>query len=294
VASPTETPTPFIGCIDRPALLEAAGRSLSHSPRPFIRWAGSKRGLLAHIVHALPDAYNTYYEPFLGSGSLFFLLQPQRAVLGDACTELVDVFRAVANDYAAICRYLEEWSPDRAFYYELRSSRSRGHLKRAAEFIYLNRTCWNGLYRVNAAGEFNVPYGRPKTDFLIDRSNLRECAKLLRQPQVSLVCSDFADALASAGEGDLVFLDPPYVTGHNNNGFIDYNETLFSWADQERLATSAHELVGRGARVVVTNANHSDVLDLYGGFQVRPFDRHSTLASDQSKRRPVSEALIWL
>lgn len=294
MATIAKIPDAYGSSVDHAALVDAASRSLSTRPRPFLKWAGSKRGLLTHIVDALPEAYRTYYEPFLGSGSLFFLLQPPRAVLGDACAELVDVFHAVAHDYAAICRYLDGWKPDPAFYYELRSNRSRGQIKRAAEFIYLNRTCWNGLYRVNAAGEFNVPYGRPKTDFLIDRKNLRECARLLSQGEVLIECCDFESLISTAGEHDLVFLDPPYVTGHNNNGFIDYNETLFSWTDQERLATVARGLVNRGARVVITNANHDDVLALYGGFHIRTFGRASTLASDQTKRRSVSEAIIWL
>jgi DNA adenine methylase len=166
-------------------------------------------------------------------------------------------------------------------------------LERAAEFIYLNKTCWNGLYRVNSRGEFNVPYGAPKSDGILDASNLRACSRALQTEGVSLSAADFEEALDGVEERDLVFLDPPYVTHHNDNGFIDYNEKLFSWQDQIRLANLAVHLSNQGAHVIVTNAYHRDVLDLYDGFRKRPIERLSTLASDASKRGQVKEAVIW-
>ena len=229
----------------------------------------------------------------MGSASLFFLLRPERAFLGDSCTELVETFRAVRDNPQAVLRYLRPLKPDREVFYTIRSTRSTARFKRAAEFIYLNKTCWNGLYRVNARGEFNVPYGRPKTDNLVDASNLIACAEALAGEGVALAAGDFETALAQVARGDLVFLDPPYVTRHNNNGFIDYNERLFSWADQVRLAHHAHDLVDRGAHVLVTNAFHSDVLDLYRDFNMMPLSRASTLASNVSKRGRVTEALFW-
>jgi DNA adenine methylase len=279
--------------VKRERLRRAAADSLSHTPRSFLRWAGSKRGLLKHVIDALPESYDTYYEPFLGSGALFFLLRPTRAVLGDSCAELIDAYHAVRDNPNAVLRYLADWRPDPDLYYEIRDNRSIGRLKRAAEFLYLNRTCWNGLYRVNSAGEFNVPYGMPKTDFIVDAENLRSCSKLLAKRRISIACADFEETLQRAGKGDLVFLDPPYVTGHNNNGFIDYNETLFSWSDQERLAAVAHRLARRGAHVIVTNAKHDDVVALYGGFMTRDFERPSTLASNVTFRRSVREVVLW-
>ena len=182
---------------------------------------------------------------------------------------------------------------NREFFYQVRSNRSSGRYKRAAEFIYLNKTCWNGLYRVNSSGEFNVPYGLPKTDFIVDHMNFRACAAALTDANVEVRCCDFEVALEAVQAGDLVFLDPPYVTRHNNNGFVDYNEQLFSWADQLRLAKAAHKLVERGAHVLVANALHSDVVDLYDGFNLLPINRSSTLASNPTKRSRVSEALLW-
>jgi DNA adenine methylase len=270
-----------------------AALALSTSPRPFLRWAGSKRALLSHIVEALPDRYGAYHEPFMGSASLFFLLRPPEAFLSDSCSELVETFAAVRDSPETILRYLALWMPGSEFFYHVRSNRSSGRYKRAAEFIYLNKTCWNGLYRVNSRGEFNVPYGLPKTDSIIDRANFRACATALSESNAEVQCRDFEVALEAVEAGDLVFLDPPYVTRHNDNGFVDYNEQLFSWADQLRLAKAAHELVERGAHVLVTNAFHSDVVDLYHGFNLMPINRSSTLASDPTKRSRVTEALLW-
>ncbi len=249
--------------------------------------------LLQQLVDVLPADYETYREPFLGGASLFFLLQPHDAVLSDSCADLVATYEAVRDNPAAVLRYLSPLYPDRKLFYTVRSSRSSAPFKRAAEFIYLNKTCWNGLYRVNARGDFNVPYGAPKTSNLIDRDNLVECAAALSHPNVQLSSSDFEDALLDTVAGDLVFLDPPYVTGHNNNGFVDYNELIFSWNDQLRVAKIANRLASEGAHVLVTNAFHQQVLDLYDGFQVRPLHRPSTIASSASKRGVVTEALLW-
>lgn len=271
-----------------------AARYLSVEPRPFLRWAGSKRVLLRHLVDLLPTHYRTYREPFLGGASLFFLLRPERAHLSDTCRELIDTFVAVRDNPAAVLKHLGKWpKPDRRVYYEILSRRSTGRFARAAEFIYLNKSCWNGLYRVNSNGEFNVPYGAPKTDFILSVSNLLACSHALRTSDVTITSQDFEDALIEAEEGDLVFLDPPYITSHNNNGFIDYNEKLFSWADQERLARVARSLADRGAYVLVANAFHRDVLELFPGFAIRELNRSSTLAAKSRFRGQVTEAVLW-
>lgn len=271
----------------------AAGR-FSTRPRPFLRWAGSKQAALSHLVDVLPRQFGVYREPFLGSAALFFLLQPTRAVLTDKCGDLIATFGAVRDAPGAVIAYLNRLKKPRPkVFYRIRKKRSRGRIKRAAEFLYLNKSCWNGLYRVNSQGHFNVPYGRPKTDNIIDADNLRACSRSLARPEVRLATGDFDDALNGSAAGDLVYLDPPYVTGHSNNGFIDYNEVLFSWKDQERLANTARRLAADGVYVVVTNAYHQAVIDLYEGFAVRLFERASTLASAVSKRGRVIEAVLW-
>ncbi len=244
------------------------------------------------MVASLPLQFGTYHEPFLGSGALFFLLCPSRALLSDKCIELINVYAKLRENAPGIIRHLKPLKPDRDLFYAIRKRPSRGKLKQVAEFLYLNKTCWNGLYRVNSEGRFNVPYGMPKTNFIADFDNLKECARALQAPGVTLRSCDFADALVDVKAGDLVYLDPPYVTRHNNNGFVDYNETLFSWEDQKRLAERAKQLAEAGAYVLVTNADHQEVLELYQGFTSRTLTRSSTLASDAKCRVRVNEAFF--
>ncbi len=283
----------WLQAIDSTDLAERASRPLSAVPRAFLRWAGSKRQTLSHILSVLPEHHGTYYEPFLGSGALFFLLQPPRAVLSDTCLELIATFRALRDDVEAIIRHLTPLRPRKRLYYRIRNNRSTERFQRAAEFLFLNKACWNGLYRVNSLGQFNVPYGLPKTDFIADFENLRACSRALRRRGIRLRRSDFEDSLDDARAGDLVYLDPPYVTRHSNNGFVDYNEVLFSWKDQQRLARVARRLAAKGVRIVLTNANHREVLDLYPGFASREFQRSSTLASDATKRGSVRELILY-
>jgi len=273
-------------------LRQRANRPHSAIPRPFLRWAGSKRYVLEHIVDVLPKHYNTYFEPFLGSAALFFLLQPSRAVLSDTAAELVATYRALRENVNTIINYLSPLKPRKRLYYQIRDKRSAGRLKRAAEFIYLNKTCWNGLYRVNAKGEFNVPFGAPQSDFIADPQNLRACVSALSLTDISLDVCDFEESVQKCKPGDLVYFDPPYITGHSNNGFVEYNETIFSWKDQIRLATVARGLADNGVHVIVSSADHQQVLELYRDFSVNRFERNSTLAGDSSKRRRVSEVLL--
>jgi DNA adenine methylase len=277
--------------IEREELRGRAAKPMSATPRAFLRWAGSKRYLLSHLAELVPEEYGRYYEPFLGSGSLYFLLRPAEATLSDACSELIRCFAAVRDDPDRIIEWFAGKRPDKHYFYELRSNRSEESTVAAAEFIYLNKTCWNGLYRVNSAGDFNVPFGRPKTDYLIDPDLIRSCSTCLREAR--LFSGDFEAAVEDAAAGDFAFFDPPYVTRHNNNGFVDYNQRLFSWDDQLRLAERVRLLRERGVHVVIANAMHSEVKALYKGFGVRPIARFSTLASDSRFRGPVEEALYF-
>lgn len=280
--------------LDLDALADRAKRFFSGEPRPFIKWAGSKRFLLPEIVSLLPKKINAYHEPFLGSGALFFLLRPDMAYLSDACRDLMSTYSAAASDAEAVLSFLSRWPTDPELYYQLRNEPpSTDKFLEAARFIYLNRNCWNGLYRVNLTGKFNVPYGRPKTSNDLDAGNFRECARDLSKPGVVITSGDFEQNLHAVGPGDLVFLDPPYVTQHNNNGFREYNERLFSWADQIRLAAAAAMLASRGANVIVTNAFHPDIANLYEGFTIVKSERSSTIASDKAKRGRAVEAIIY-
>jgi len=279
------------GILDR--LESRANAPMSALPRPFLRWAGSKQKVLRSILPYLPLSYDRFFEPFLGSGSLFFLLQPERAVLADSNGDLIETYRAIRDNPRRILDYLNEMNPqDEDQFYKVRGRRQQGRYQRAADFIYLNRAAWNGLYRVNSKGEFNVPFGAAKTRNIIDPQHLLSCSAALAERGVELLVCDFEEAVSGASERDFAFFDPPYVTGHNNNGFVDYNEKLFSWEDQSRLADVAAGLANRDVSVVVTNAQHSEVVALYPSFQVDEYSRTSTLASKKRARGQVHEAIF--
>lgn len=276
----------------RDALAARAAASLSSEPRPFLRWAGSKQRLLVQLLEHIPEFSGKYFEPFVGAGALYFLLEPRLAHLSDKCEPLIEAYDVIARRVEEVVEALEPMDVlDKEFYYHVRAKTPSDEVARTARFIYLNRAGWNGLYRVNNRGQFNVPYGSPRSANLIDKANLFACAKSLTDAYVAV--EDFESATESARPGDLVYFDPPYVTGHNNNGFVDYNENLFSWDDQIRLSRRARELRDGGVHVVVSNANHAAVRELYKTFRVAEISRRSALASSAANRKVVTEAVFY-
>ncbi|MBY0510429.1 MAG: Dam family site-specific DNA-(adenine-N6)-methyltransferase [Rhodospirillaceae bacterium] len=260
--------------------------------KPFLSWAGSKRKLIRFLKPFIPFTWNKYYEPFLGGGSMFLHLMPQNAEVSDASPSLIATYRGVRDDAAKVIKALKPLKPNKTTFNQMKRLAPEANFEKAAQFIFLNKSCWNGLYRVNSQGIFNVPFGQPRSDFVVDNANLLKCAKLLRRRNVSVKCQDFEAILDRVVEHDFVFLDPPYVTSHNMNGFVDWNEKLFSWSDQVRLAGVAKKLVSKGANVLITNAHHPDVLELYADFYSTTFARMSTLAGDKSRRTQTSEAIF--
>lgn len=196
------------------------------------------------------------------------------------------------TDVDAVVGHVHSLSNDKETYYKIRSHRSTDPNMRAAEFLFLNKTCWNGLFRVNLAGNFNVPYGDNKPKDLVDEENLRLCSGFLSETNPVLTCIDFEDAVKDVQPGDFVYFDPPYVTGHNNNGFLSYNEKIFSWEDQVRLATLAKKLAESGVCVIVSNANHEDVCGLYADFDATIVNRNSTISGYADTRRRISEVIF--
>lgn len=259
---------------------------------PFLKWAGGKRWFVRNHYDLLPREFNTYFEPFLGSGAVFFSLHPQKAVLADANTQLIETYIAIKKDWkkvrSALARHHKNHCPD--YYYAERERNRRSIYERAARFIYLNRTCWNGLYRVNLNGKFNVPIGT-KDAVILETDDFEAVAQ--RLSHVRLITSDFEAIIDQAQEGDFVFVDPPYTINHNLNGFVKYNEKIFTWEDQVRLRDCVFRAHERGAFLIVTNANHESIRDLYEGFgSKKVLDRHSVLAGDAAYRRASSELAI--
>jgi DNA adenine methylase len=262
---------------------------------PFLRWAGGKRALLPQIEALLPslNGDGRYFEPFVGGGAVYFGLKPQVAELSDLNDELILAYRAVRDHVDDVIEYLRPLRRDSDVYYTIRASRPDSLAERGGRFIYLNRTCWNGLYRVNLNGDFNVPLGRPKRGLVIcDEDRLRAASEALQGTVIKR--RDFGRIEQHARSGDLVYCDPPYTVAHGNNGFIEYNARVFDWHDQRRLARLAMKLVERSVGIVVSNADHPAVAALYpdSHFTRHTIPRWSTIASSPAKRFQTAEALF--
>ncbi|MBN1546265.1 MAG: Dam family site-specific DNA-(adenine-N6)-methyltransferase [Syntrophaceae bacterium] len=261
--------------------------------KPFLKWAGGKRWFVYNHSNRFPEKYNRYIEPFLGSGAVFFHLNPDNALLGDSNPELIFTYQAIKDNWELVYRYLREHHQkhSREYYYKIRSFQPNSIYTRAARFIYLNRTCWNGLYRVNRQGVFNVPIGT-KSSVIFEDDQFDQISAVLQG--ALLVASDFEQLIDVARDDDFIFVDPPYTVRHNHNAFIKYNETLFSWSDQIRLFQALSRARDRGAIIVGTNAYHSSVRDLYEGeFSIMCVSRNSPISSKASTRNNFDELVFF-
>lgn len=278
------------------ASLHGRDSDLAPPMAPFLKWAGGKRWFAERCLNLIPSSYGRYVEPFLGSGAIFFALRPTEALLSDLNPDLINCYRAIRDAPETVAERLSVHHQlhGMTHYYSTRADKPEDPIERAAWFIYLNRTCWNGLYRVNRKNEFNVPIGT-KTSVVLPSDDFLTASRMLSGVEISH--QDFEVTLNLAQDGDFVFVDPPYTVKHNLNGFLKYNDKIFSWADQLRLRDSVVRATDRGARVLVTNANHSCIREIYEGVgRQQVLERASVLAASSAHRSPVEELVIqtWL
>lgn len=259
---------------------------------PLIKWPGGKRHLLRDIFPLLPRTFNRYFEPFVGSGALFFALQPSKATLSDTNKDLINLYVQVRDNPNEIVDRVKKYKNSKKFYYSIRSQSPRTPLNKAARLLYLLNLSFNGIHRVNLRGEFNVPYGFKFHLPTHDEERIRATSRALAG--VTLRTADFLRATALAAEGDLAYFDPPYTVAHADNGFLKYNEKIFSWNDQVRLAAHARKLADRGCHVFVSNADHPSVKKLYRGFRVATIKRFSIIAASSEYRRQITETVYYL
>ena len=265
---------------------------VNQSPAPFLRWAGGKKWLLKHFNEYLPDqGFNNYHELFLGGGAIYFYLQPKRvSYLNDLNEELIDTYQCVKEDVEGVINELRKFENTEKFYYELRSRNFRNEIKKAARFIFLNQTSYNGIYRVNSKGKYNVPYGYRKKDFF-EPDNLRIVSQNLINAHFT--SRDFTECIENVKRGDLVFLDPPYTITHNNNGFFKYNSKLFSEQDQYTLSETIKTIKSIGAFYVLTNAAHNKVREIFDlGDSVFELKRASLVGGTKAERGIYSEFIF--
>jgi len=261
--------------------------------RPFLKWAGGKAQLVPDLRRHLPAAFGRYFEPFLGGGALFFAAQPRRATLADCNADLIEVYRVVQGDVEALIERLGRWPHSRADYYAARAQDPAAltPVERAARFIYLNRTCYNGLYRVNRQGRFNVPFGRYTNPRICDTDTLRAASHALRR--ANLRVADFAASTRQAGAGDLVYCDPPFDPLSKTALFTSYTAGGFGADEQARLARTCADLAARGCRVLVSNSDTPLIRDLYRDFCIVELQARRAINRNANGRGPVTELLIF-
>jgi DNA adenine methylase len=263
---------------------------------PFLRWPGGKRWLMPIIEKSVDVGRlrECYVEPFLGGGSFFFYFELSPCILSDINGDLINAYVQVRDQSEELIDALKLLPVDRQTYERMRGPIPRSDFDRAVRFLYLNRTAFSGIYRLNRKGEFNVPFGRgERTPELLWRTDiLRDAAKALQG--VELRVADFEGVIASAPEGSLIYCDPTYsVKGlWEEGGFVRYNSRVFSWRDQERLARACRKAASQGSTLLISNAYNSDVAQLYEGAERYVLDRHSRLAADVGSRGARSEYLF--
>lgn len=268
--------------------------------KPFVGWAGGKSQLLPEIETEIKRAgqFDTYYEPFVGGGAVLFDLLPQKAVINDYNEELVNAYRTIRDDLPDLLTELSKLHNSKDDFYKIRvwdrepDYANLSKAKKAARFIYLIKTCFNSLYRVNRKGYFNTPYGRKRTIQIVDQDNLMAISQYLNDNEVAITSGDFAKVLAQVKPNSLVYLDPPYVPLTATASFTSYTSVGFNKSDQECLAQSCQHLDRIGAKFIESNSDTELVHELYQQFNIRTVYAKRNINANGKKRGAVAEVLI--
>jgi DNA adenine methylase len=265
--------------------------------RPFLKWAGGKTQLLPQFERLYPRRHvRRYLEPFLGSGAVFFHAQPrllpQQSILTDNNDDLIATFSAVKSHVDALIEHLTilKQSHSQDHFYDVRQQQPTGLVERAARLIYLNKTCFNGLYRVNSRGEFNVPFGRYANPGIVDVPALRAASSQLQNADIRV--AHFAEVFESADEGDFVYFDPPYQPLSDTAYFTSYTRAPFSEDDQAQLAEVYRALDTRGCLLMLSNSDTPLIRDLYTGFDVKTVLARRNINSKADRRGPINEVVV--
>ncbi len=270
---------------------------------PFLKWAGGKGHSLKKLLRAVPRKLDSYHEPFLGGGAMFFAICNERADfvahLSDSNEELINSYRVIKKSpdklLVSLTRLHKQFRAARnkqAFYYETRKWKATNDIDLAARFIFLNKTCYNGLYRVNSKGEFNVPYGDNRNPTIFTEHNILAASKALRDTDAVIESFDYKSAIKSCNRGDFVYLDPPYDPSSKTAGFTDYTISGFSKQDQSELAGAFTDLVERGCRVLLSNSDTPFVRGLYRAYEFTSFEASRPISCLGKRRSGFRELIV--
>ncbi|HEL1757254.1 DNA adenine methylase [Streptococcus suis] len=268
--------------------------------QPFTKWTGGKRQLLPVIKSLMPDNYNSYFEPFIGGGAIFFELIPKKAIINDFNSELINCYRQIKDNPQKLIELLVEHQKNNSkdYYLELRSvdRDDRIHAmtdtERAARIMYMLRVDFNGLYRVNSKNQFNVPYGRYKNPKIVDSDLILSISQYLNKNNIEILTGDFEKAVEDVGAGDFVYFDPPYIPLSETSAFTSYTHEGFSYEDQVRLRDVFRKLDKKGAYVMLSNSSSPLVEELYKGFNIHKVEAIRTNGAKASSRGKISEIIV--
>lgn len=267
--------------------------------QPFLKWAGGKRQLLPEIRKYVPKRMGTYYEPFLGGAAVLFDLQPKKAVINDINSELINTYFVIKNNVEDLIEDLKKHENTSDYYYKIRDlDRDKNQfsklsdVEKASRLIYLNKTCFNGLFRVNSQGQFNVPFGRYKNPNIVNEFVLRAVSHYLNNNEVEILNVDFADAVSNAKKGDFVYLDSPYDPVSDTASFTGYTLGGFNKDEQIRLRDLFVDLDKRGCKVLLSNSATDFIKDLYKDYRIEIVSATRNINSIASKRGKIDEVLV--
>lgn len=273
------------------------------TPKPFVKWAGGKRQLIPILNQNIPESFGTYYEPFLGGGALLFNIltgkNGQKCSISDLNSDLVLAYTTIRDKIDALIASLKNHEKNyqkdsQTYYYSIRESNPRSEIEKTSRLIFLNRTCFNGLYRVNSKGKFNVPLGKYSNPNIVNEENLRAVSSILRSNRISINCRDFGAVLRDAKKGDLVYFDPPYQPVSVTANFTSYTTKNFTYDDLTRLADLCLKLDSKGCNVLLSNSNSKEVVDIFSKnpWNILKINANRSINSNSKKRTGHFELLI--
>lgn len=269
---------------------------LKEETYPIVKWVGGKRQLMFELLKNMPKSYNRYFEPFIGGGALFFALQPQNGYISDMNEELINLYTVVKDDVYKLIDDLNKHKVSKEYFLKIRNLdrtekyNSLSDVKKASRFIYLNRTCFNGMYRVNSQGQFNVPFGNYKNPRIVDAENLINCSKLLKNTEIC--CADFSEILNKVQKGDFVYFDPPYVPLNETSSFTSYTKDGFDLDMQFKLRDVCDELDSMGVMFMLSNSDTKLVNELYSNYEIKKVFASRAINANPNGRGKITEVLV--
>lgn len=266
---------------------------------PVVKWVGGKRQLLDEITPLLPKRVTNYCEPFLGGGAVLFSIQPSKAIVNDLNADLITVYEVIRDDVEALIESLKKHENTSEYFYTLRdidrdkaSYQSLSKVEKASRLIYLNKTCFNGLFRVNSSGEFNSPFGHYKNPNIVNEPVLRAVSKYFNTSNITFYSEDFAETLSRVHKGGFVYLDPPYDPVSDTASFTGYNKGGFDRSEQLRLKRCCDELTQRGVKFMLSNSATEFIKELYQEYDITIVKAKRAINADASKRGAIEEVLV--